>query len=750
MKVAFADDTTVATQGVQRTKTFQIKTSAHAFKILSSGLYSDKIAAVLREIGCNAHDAHLAIGQKKPFLVKLPTRLDNQFYIKDWGIGMTGDEVETIYTTYFESTKQTSNDFTGAFGLGSKSPFSYADSFTVTAAKDGKKRVYTAYINEQGAPTVSLMHEGPSDEDWPNGVMVGFPVRPDDFDKFKERASRIFRFFDPFPDIIGGTAPVAPTFTEDHGSYAFLSEQTATEMSGHHGYYGQKFNYLKMGNVVYPLKLDNMTFAQGKADPFSEAVKNLSNIMVRVNIGDVQVAANREEIQYDDATKKAILDIVSVIPKKTVASLIAEYLKITDFPSMIAFRRKLHDLQSGFQITSAMLQTCGIKKEEADDLSTACVHPTVFKFPKWDEDTEKAQIMHLRRSDKPEFQIRIRRAESNHGHSTFYPDEKTILLIGDSKNPYGRARQAIKEDKIDNCILVMKKKDGTLTDVQRAVQAIKPVVLNMEEQASSIYDVTKKARRKNPRVGEFVEVDGKKIQLDDLPANQKVYVRSPRRSGYKAWYSAYNLSNNKFLDRYKVRSLWSNIEELEPILGKVVAPHTFTEKQIKKYKLDTLPEWSDFTTLMKEKLEDKKTVKAIQDLISKDKFIVDLRYGYPAQDLVVNMVYLAHRDNAAFKAIRSILQTYGLLKVVEEIFEDSTKALSTHKSSDVESTLTRFKELCDIFGATPTIPQSKKTSVLTAASKFKHANLNYDLWAALAKADHALLQTVLETQLKKG
>ena len=41
----------VASAGLQQTSSFQIATSAHAFRILSSGLYSDKIGAVLREIG---------------------------------------------------------------------------------------------------------------------------------------------------------------------------------------------------------------------------------------------------------------------------------------------------------------------------------------------------------------------------------------------------------------------------------------------------------------------------------------------------------------------------------------------------------------------------------------------------------------------------------------------------------------------------------------------------------------------------
>ena len=127
---------------------FRIRNSAKAFSILSSGLYANKIRAIIRELSCNAVDAHKAAGTTDvPFEVHLPTALEPFFYIRDFGIGLNHDQVTNIYTTYFESTKTASNDFIGALGLGSKSPFSYTENFTVTAIKDGRKGLYTAFIN---------------------------------------------------------------------------------------------------------------------------------------------------------------------------------------------------------------------------------------------------------------------------------------------------------------------------------------------------------------------------------------------------------------------------------------------------------------------------------------------------------------------------------------------------------------------------------------------------------------------------
>ena len=124
---------------------FRIRNSAKAFSILSSGLYANKIRAIIRELSCNAVDSHTAAGKADvPFDVHLPNQLEPYFAIRDYGTGLNHDQVTNIYTTYFESTKTNSNAFIGALGLGSKSPFSYTDNFTVTAIRDGIKGIYSA------------------------------------------------------------------------------------------------------------------------------------------------------------------------------------------------------------------------------------------------------------------------------------------------------------------------------------------------------------------------------------------------------------------------------------------------------------------------------------------------------------------------------------------------------------------------------------------------------------------------------
>ena len=105
----------VETSGLESQSSFTIKASPKAFAILSSGLYSDKIKAIIRELACNALDSHKAAKQDKPFDIHLPGSWSSEFKIRDYGTGLSKESILKLYTTYFESTKQDSNDYIGAY-----------------------------------------------------------------------------------------------------------------------------------------------------------------------------------------------------------------------------------------------------------------------------------------------------------------------------------------------------------------------------------------------------------------------------------------------------------------------------------------------------------------------------------------------------------------------------------------------------------------------------------------------------------
>lgn len=276
---------------VGATSDFKIRNSAKAFKILSDGLYSNKIRAIVRELSCNAIDSHVAAGKADiPIEVHLPTVFESWFSVKDFGIGLNHEEVSNIYTTYFESTKTESNDFIGALGLGSKSPFSYTENFTVIAIKDGVKRIYSAFINQQGVPSVALMSEDATEEG--NGVEVKFSVtNRNDYHTFEYEAKSVFSWFKNTPKITGSQTTI------DRINY-----EEKDILPGIHRLSSNFGSHAIMGNIAYPIRVSQET-----RQSLGDLARMLEcSLAIEFDIGDLDFTASREELSYIPLTVNSI------------------------------------------------------------------------------------------------------------------------------------------------------------------------------------------------------------------------------------------------------------------------------------------------------------------------------------------------------------------------------------------------------------------------------------------------------------
>jgi hypothetical protein len=270
---------------------FRIRNSAKAFNILSSGLYANKIRAIIRELSCNAVDSHTAANRTgTPFDVHLPNSMEPYFSIRDYGTGLSHEQVTNIYTTYFESTKTDSNDYIGALGLGSKSPFSYTDNFTVTAIKDGVKGIYTAFINEAGVPSIAKMMDEATDE--PTGVEVKFSVNDRyDFNKFTDEARTVYTYFSLRPVVTGSS----------NFQFRDVEYDTKDIVPGVHSYISSRGSVAIMGNIAYPIDVPKADTSLG------DLVKLLNcGLEMHFAIGELDFQASREGLSYIPSTVNAI------------------------------------------------------------------------------------------------------------------------------------------------------------------------------------------------------------------------------------------------------------------------------------------------------------------------------------------------------------------------------------------------------------------------------------------------------------
>lgn len=334
----------VSTQNTGSTTGFRMEANAFAFRTLADGLYSNKIGSIVREVSCNALDSHAEAGYpERPIVIHLPDTFEPTFEVQDTGIGLDDAGVRSTFCTLFGSTKRNSNLSVGAFGLGSKTPFSYTDAFQIRAVKDGKVRLYSAYINAAGCPDVTnlggefsreyTLFEGTADEcvvldqwnvtDAPNGVTIILPVtKQDDFNRFRNEVRNQLAFF-----------PVKPTILNYENGIAWQDFSGDAYMD---------FDRIMVGNASNAAAMRGVWVLQGpvgyKAD-VSHLKEHLSpenrefldivgdSALLKFNIGDLEVTPSREALAYSAKTLAAIealLDTARVAMKDKVQAMIAD------------------------------------------------------------------------------------------------------------------------------------------------------------------------------------------------------------------------------------------------------------------------------------------------------------------------------------------------------------------------------------------------------------------------------------------
>lgn len=291
--------------GLGAGNTFSIAASAKAFEVLSSNLYQNKILAVIREITCNAADAHKAAGVPlSKIVVSLPSYTAPRFSVRDFGSGLSHDDVLQLYTTYFQSTKDGSNDMIGGFGLGSKSPFAVSDQFTVTSWFNGIKSTYIMY-KDAGMPHVNVISQTPSSE--PSGLEVMLAVAKD-IENWRTEATKFFAWWPELPDVRGVSIPrvfvpsnivvQSPDTVDGYPAWAIFSTQD----------YGSAPRVF-MGLVPYAL---NLSAVPGLPSDVNSLFSSL-NMVLTFPVGALSINPSRETLSYDKTTCDKIVDALKTI-----------------------------------------------------------------------------------------------------------------------------------------------------------------------------------------------------------------------------------------------------------------------------------------------------------------------------------------------------------------------------------------------------------------------------------------------------
>ena len=309
------------------------------FRILRSSLYSDKIQAVLREYMSNAWDEHRETGQAdKPIKVVLPTVLNPTLIIRDYGRGLSHEQIDKVYRRYMKSLKRGTNNPIGAFGIGAKVAFAYSDTFSITSHHMGKKCVYIGVVVDGNAGDIQLHMEGPTDE---SGIEIKVPVDPKDVCTFEKAARRLFPFFEPEPEcnldlnvthlrdvrVELGVEP-GEDFVCRPGTIPLDTSRTLV--------------WAKMGPVVYPVDMAQLV------DHLKHTIPRDRLFLLDLPIGSVAPHPSREALEYTNKTRETIVARLDAYVEATLAEKRKAWSDLLAWPARL-YAQEVFDA-TGFEI----------------------------------------------------------------------------------------------------------------------------------------------------------------------------------------------------------------------------------------------------------------------------------------------------------------------------------------------------------------------------------------------------------------
>lgn len=300
-----------------------IDDSAEFMHMVTSTIYSDQPLAVVREVLCNAWDAH--IDSKREHLPLIVMINDQEMVIQDFGHGIPHSKIGQIYGTYGGSTKKKDNNATGGFGLGSKAPWAYQDSFEVTSCHQGTKTLYVMSKSSgevMGKPGINPIMQLPTDE---MGLTVKVEMKPGDRKKFHALIMRIITNGEMNALVNGVQAPVMP-FSKIENGYMLTFEEVLANKT---------LIAVRSGTVIYPLTSHPDFEAEfKKAGSFVEGIskRNLNGysrygnqdenytLVLQAPPGSISPTPSRESLSMQAHTVK------------TVTKLLTDFIKVTRSP----------------------------------------------------------------------------------------------------------------------------------------------------------------------------------------------------------------------------------------------------------------------------------------------------------------------------------------------------------------------------------------------------------------------------------
>lgn len=276
--------------------------------LLTSNLYSKPLESFLRETISNAYDSHIEAGKPDTPIILMIKSTKNNYYgdsgkydisVRDYGVGISPERFQKIYTNIGSSTKRESDDYIGGWGIGRFSALSCTDNVLINSYYNNVKYSYVMYKNGTGI-NIDKISEIPGD--YKQGVEICIKDIYVKNNNLKEAISKL-AFFDNL--VIHGEV-------DDYIVKDCITRFNERKNKKFDNFYSCSLGfipdgiYAKVGNVLYKV---NANETYNLSDIFS----NKYDVFLALDcpIGSVNVTPNREELQYTDKTRKKLYEVIA-------------------------------------------------------------------------------------------------------------------------------------------------------------------------------------------------------------------------------------------------------------------------------------------------------------------------------------------------------------------------------------------------------------------------------------------------------
>lgn len=268
----------------------------HIITILSSNLYSHPEQSFLRETVSNAVDSHKEAGVEEPIILSIIKHAsyvsEYTISVRDFGTGISPERFNDIYLNIGSSTKRESNDYIGSFGIGRFSALACANAVHITSYYNGKQYTYLMMKNDN---RINIDLVDTKDTTERNGVEVKIVVHR--VDNYVNALCSLW--FIPNLYVNSNVSRHHEIISEFNNRKLITKDNFAVNncRNDDGGF------MVLIGNILYKLSSE---YTPSKYDRYYKDEQVLKRLILKFQIGELDVTPNREQLLYSERTIAAL------------------------------------------------------------------------------------------------------------------------------------------------------------------------------------------------------------------------------------------------------------------------------------------------------------------------------------------------------------------------------------------------------------------------------------------------------------